>query len=316
MRATSFTRLPLRELQQAFAAAVLDNQPAVLAHVRDGIFPAARHVQVYRNNTFANLTDALAACYPVVRRLVGAGFFDYAADAYIRHHPPASGNLHDFGAELADFIAAFPPAQSLAYLPEVARLEWAWQQSYHAADLNEDSYQHPLPFKGRAKGGDGVDRGEVAATPSPSPSLPLEGEGGEPRRAARALHNIEALAAVAPEDYARIVFQLHPSALLLEFSYPCRRIWQVNQPDFAGDARVDLDQGGERLLVIRRGLEVEIETLGAGEHAMLRAFTEGRPLREATDAALSAEPEFDLGAALQRHIAGGTIAAFSTNPNR
>lgn len=256
----------LRELQQSFAAAVLDDQPTLLAHVRDGVFPAARHVQVYRNNTFANLTEALAACYPVVRRLVGEGFFDYAADSYIRRHPPTSGNLHDFGTELGDFLAAFAPAQSLAYLPDVARLEWAWQESYHAAD-----------------------------------AAPLAGA---------------ALAAVAPDDYPRIVFQLHPSARLLELSYPCLRIWRVNQADFDGDASVDLDQGGERLLVVRRGLDIEIESLGAADYALLHAFAEHRPLREASDAALAAEPGFDLGAALRRHIGAGTIAGFSTHPNQ
>jgi len=123
----------LRELQQAFAAAVYDDDAALLAHVSDGIFPAARHVQIYRRNTFANLTDALAADYPVVRRLVGDGFFDYAADGYIRRHPPGSGNLHDFGAAFAEFLVEFPPARSLAYLPDVARLEWARQEAYHAA---------------------------------------------------------------------------------------------------------------------------------------------------------------------------------------
>jgi hypothetical protein len=134
LRATSFTRPPLRELQQALAAAVYEDDAAVLAYVSEEIFPAARHVQIYRRNTFANLTDALAADYPVVQRLVGEGFFDYAADGYIRHRPPRSGNLHDFGGAFAAFLAEFAPAQSLAYLPDVARLERARQEAYHAAD--------------------------------------------------------------------------------------------------------------------------------------------------------------------------------------
>lgn len=134
--------LPLRELQQAFAAAVLQDATAILTHVREGAFPAARHLQIYRNNTFANLTDALAACYPVVRRLVGEDFFEFAADGYIRQHPPQSGNLHCFGGALAQYLADLPSAQSLPYLADVARLEWARQQAYHAADaavLSADS---------------------------------------------------------------------------------------------------------------------------------------------------------------------------------
>ena len=96
--------------------------------------PAARHLQVYRNNVFESLVGALKAVYPVVERLVGTGFFAYAADGYIRHHPPASGNLHDFGDSFAGFLAGFEPARALAYLPDVARLEWAWHRAFHAAD--------------------------------------------------------------------------------------------------------------------------------------------------------------------------------------
>jgi hypothetical protein len=123
----------LREMQRAFAAGIFADDPAVHAHLGEGRFGAARHLQVYRNNTFANLTDALAAIYPVVQRLVGEGFFGYAADRYIRAHPPRSGNLHDFGESFAGFLSAFEPARELVYLPDVARLERAWHESFHAA---------------------------------------------------------------------------------------------------------------------------------------------------------------------------------------
>jgi len=124
----------LRELQQAFAAGVFEESNTLLTDLRDGGFRAVQHLQIYRNNVFAKLTDALGACYPVVQKLVGEGFFGFLADAYIRRHPPRSGDVHDFGSALPEFVAAFEPARSLAYLPDVARLEWAWHESYHAAD--------------------------------------------------------------------------------------------------------------------------------------------------------------------------------------
>ncbi len=251
----------LRELQQTFSAGVFEDTPAVLTHVRDGTFTAARQFQVYRHNTFANLTDALAACYPVTQRLVGADFFAPLADSYIRHHPPRSGNLHEFGATLADFLETFAPAKSLVYLPDVARLEWAWQQAYHARD-----------------------------------AMPL---------------SPEALAAVAPEHYPELVFHLHPSARLLESAYPVSLIWQVNQPDFNGDPTVNLDHGAQRLLIVRRGLDVKIELLGNGEHALLRAFADAKTLAQANHAAFAAEPAFDLTRALQRHVVAGTLVEFS-----
>ena len=99
----------LPELQRAFAAGVFAEDVAVTRHILDGRFPAARHLQVYRNNVFESLVGALKAVYPVVERLVGTGFFAYAADGYIRRHPPVSGNLHDFGDSFAGFLAGFEP---------------------------------------------------------------------------------------------------------------------------------------------------------------------------------------------------------------
>jgi hypothetical protein len=89
---------------------------------------------VYRGNVLANLHDALAAAYPVVRRLVGDAFFREAAERFAREHPSRSGDLHEFGAAFADFLAAYPHAAGLPYLPDVARLEWAVARALHAAD--------------------------------------------------------------------------------------------------------------------------------------------------------------------------------------
>ncbi len=127
--------LSLPELEQAFADGMFDENGAkLLAHVAPGRFGAERHLQVYRNNIFTSLTEALRAVYPVVTRLVGEGFLKYAAHEFIRRYPPMSGNLHDFGSEFADFLAGFAPAKDLVYLPDVALLEWAYHEVFHAAD--------------------------------------------------------------------------------------------------------------------------------------------------------------------------------------
>ena len=69
----------------------------------------------------------------MVHKLVGGDFFRYAARSYVPAHPSPSGNLHDFGAELAEFLEALAPAAELAYLPDVARLEWAYHRVFHEA---------------------------------------------------------------------------------------------------------------------------------------------------------------------------------------
>jgi hypothetical protein len=123
----------LHELQVRLSAAIFERQ-AVSEEIFEGEFSAAERVQIYRRNTVVTLTEALAACYPTVQSLVGEEFFRHAAEQYILLNPPTSGNLHDFGSALAPFLAHFTPAQSLPYLPDVARLEWARQLSYHAND--------------------------------------------------------------------------------------------------------------------------------------------------------------------------------------
>jgi hypothetical protein len=115
-------------------SAAIFEQHAVPEEICDGEFSAAERVQIYRRNTVVTLTEALAACYPTVQSLVGEEFFSQTAEQYIRSYPPTSGNVHDFGSALATFLARFTPAQALAYLPDVARLEWARQLSYHADD--------------------------------------------------------------------------------------------------------------------------------------------------------------------------------------
>src|SRR5262249_49277400 len=66
--------------------------------------------------------------------LVGDDFFAGAAASFIREHLPGSAYLDQYGGEFPDFLSAFPPAISLPYLADVARLEWAVSRALHAPD--------------------------------------------------------------------------------------------------------------------------------------------------------------------------------------
>ena len=56
-----------------------------------------------------------------------------------------------------------------------------------------------------------------------------------------------------PSGCRRCGLRLDPSCRLVASAFPILRIWQVNQPDYEGDDRVDLDAGGDALLVRRDG---------------------------------------------------------------
>ncbi len=98
-------------------------------------YPEERGVNVYRNNYRGNLHDTLAGAYPVIRQLVGEDFFRLLAKRFIEQHPSRSGNLHRYGSEMAEFLTHFENTQHLAYLPDMARLEWAYHHAYFAADV-------------------------------------------------------------------------------------------------------------------------------------------------------------------------------------
>ncbi len=91
-------------------------------------------IEVYRNNYRGNLHDTLAGAYPVIEQLVGKDFFRLLTRQFIGQHFSRSGNLHHYGEGMADFLAAFEPAQGLPYLPDVAALEWACHCAYFADD--------------------------------------------------------------------------------------------------------------------------------------------------------------------------------------
>jgi len=66
---------------------------------------------------------------------VGDEFFQHVAREYIQQYPAHDGNVHEFGHVFSEFLASFPGANTLAYLPDVARLEWAHHQVFHASEL-------------------------------------------------------------------------------------------------------------------------------------------------------------------------------------
>lgn len=96
--------------------------------------PATRRFAVYRNNITVSLVDALAAIYPTLQNLVGEDFFRGMAHAYARDNLPASPLMFTYGAGIPAFIETFGPAAHLPFLADVARVERAWLDAFHAAD--------------------------------------------------------------------------------------------------------------------------------------------------------------------------------------
>jgi hypothetical protein len=95
---------------------------------------AIARYNVYRNNVTVSLIDALAAVYPAVQRITGDEFFRAMARSHVRATPPASPLLFEYGRDFPAFIESYEYASALPWLADVARIERAWLDAYHAAD--------------------------------------------------------------------------------------------------------------------------------------------------------------------------------------
>ncbi len=125
----------LSDIQDDFAQALLSTTTPVPSCLKgSAIRRADRRFAVYRNNVVASLIDAVAARFPVVKRLVGDEFFSALAHTYVLREPPFSPLLIHYGETLPAFIEEFDAARPLPYLSDVARLELARGRAYHAAD--------------------------------------------------------------------------------------------------------------------------------------------------------------------------------------
>ena len=121
----------------AFSPALLDPQsetPSIVAGPRQKA--AVKRYNVYRNNVTVSLIDALAAIFPATQRITGVEFFRAMARFYVRTIPPTSPLLFEYGRNFPPFIERYEYAQAMPWLADVARLERAWLDAYHAADAD------------------------------------------------------------------------------------------------------------------------------------------------------------------------------------
>jgi len=123
----------LLELQNAIQRSLLHRENDVVsamlaAHVNQD------RLDIYRNTFLHGLTKVLRLCFPVVQRLVGEEFFEGTAQVFIAEHPPRAAWLDQYGGEFPEFLRTFPPATSIAYLGDIAELEWAVNGALHAPD--------------------------------------------------------------------------------------------------------------------------------------------------------------------------------------
>jgi Putative DNA-binding domain len=124
----------LREVQAAFVQGML--APSLTAPVASGVVDGGvapeRRLALYRNNVLLSLRRVLEGTFPATRRLLGPERFAEIALAFIRSAPPDRPQLLAYGADFPAFVER--GGESATVVADVARLEWAREEAYYAAD--------------------------------------------------------------------------------------------------------------------------------------------------------------------------------------
>jgi Putative DNA-binding domain len=143
---------------------LLDDGDTAVAGVLADLLEPPERLSIYRNTSRIALINALRLNFPAVQRLVGANFFETAADAFITRKPPQTAWLDLYGESFPEFLQGLEPAAALTYLPDVARLERAVGRALHAVDAEPLEYSQLLDIEPSVEG-------RVRFTAHPSVSL-------------------------------------------------------------------------------------------------------------------------------------------------
>ncbi|UTW54169.1 DNA-binding domain-containing protein [Kordiimonas sp. SCSIO 12610] len=140
----------LAKLQHDMKRAILGDDHALddvsSAIIGNGLKPSQR-MQIHRNNYKETLTASLKAVFPVVQAFVGEAFFEAAAKHFVLNTPPEKAQLVEYGGALAEFFETYEHAETVPYIADLLRLEWAVhviQNSYEQTAILPDDVDAAL----------------------------------------------------------------------------------------------------------------------------------------------------------------------------
>lgn len=131
----------LRELEEQFFRALQrphgsPADPALVGMVEDRApLDGAARIDIYAHMYCSRIIGSLLEDYPAVAGVLGAEAFDTLAHAYLEAHPSTHASLRQAGAHLPGFLAGLPTGCVPAFVPDLARLEWAQLEVFDAADV-------------------------------------------------------------------------------------------------------------------------------------------------------------------------------------
>ncbi|MCB1556895.1 MAG: putative DNA-binding domain-containing protein [Alphaproteobacteria bacterium] len=273
--------MQLAKVQENFVRTILD--PSALEGAGASPFGAlfqengiavSDRLAVYRAHVLNGLAGALCSTFPLIETLAGAAFLSAAARAYIHETPPVEGNLNLYGATFADFLTRYEPARDLPYLPDVARMEWAKNESYFSRD-------------------------DEALDVQVLQAIPPE--------------EMDDLVLLF-RDSVRFVESAYPLPAIRDFCAHQTTESSSEEGGEQKQETMNFDSGASRLLIFRPQLRIFVLELDAPEYLFLQEIAAGQSLGWAAVTVLKSWPNFNLSETLQKHFGLGTFSGFQKAP--
>jgi hypothetical protein len=95
---------------------------------------AEERVDIYANMYFYRILDVLKEDFPATLSVLGAERFHNLVTGYLIEYPPAHFSIAYAGKHLSDFIRDHPLRDEFPFLGDLARLERALIEVFHASD--------------------------------------------------------------------------------------------------------------------------------------------------------------------------------------
>jgi hypothetical protein len=126
----------LRDLQCKFKSSILNQEENAIQSFIQGsdMQNVIDRVNVYRNNTFVSLKQALLSFYPVTAQVMSIEFFRFITDEFIRNFPPQNGSLLFYGDKFPCFLSTHESCKGYPFLRDLARLEWCLHECENTED--------------------------------------------------------------------------------------------------------------------------------------------------------------------------------------
>lgn len=120
--------------QSRLVANVLQQAPVeqdISGHISGSLAPE-NLLQIYRHNYFSRMQEALQATFRKTEAMLGSAFFKQVSHDFILAKPYQEASLLNFGAIFSAYLKDTPQLSQLAYVADLAALEWAMEEVYNA----------------------------------------------------------------------------------------------------------------------------------------------------------------------------------------